>query len=168
MCHPHISFIFWRAPERCSGFFSKFSIKMLPITGNNGEPIESPSVCAYSFSLRLNTVDFRHSKHSSIRSIAGGCVRCGSSASLSNFCWIIIGVFSVQRHNVVTDHQFYVFCGESLYFIAESRRIVYIYGCLTCKRFKDGRWMPGPFIRWRPCEVYNWPQGNPFIVVFLL
>ncbi len=69
--------------------FSKFSMNMLATTEDHGEPMENPSVCAYIFSPKWNTVDFKESEHSSIRSVADSCVPCVNSASLSNFCWII-------------------------------------------------------------------------------
>ncbi len=36
------------------------------------------------------------------------------------------GYITVQRQNVITDHYFCVFYGESLNVVAASRRIVYI------------------------------------------
>ncbi len=64
MCHPHTSSIF--LADAVMAMFSKFSMNMLTATGDNGEPMGSPSICAYSFSVKVNTVDLRHSEHRSI------------------------------------------------------------------------------------------------------
>ncbi len=62
---------------------------MLATTGDNGEPMGSPSVSTNSFSLNVNTVDHRQSEHSYIRSDGESCVCCVSFVSLPNFCWNI-------------------------------------------------------------------------------
>ncbi len=69
---------------------SKLSIKMLATTGDNGEPMGSPFVCTYCFSLNVNTVDLRQREHSSIRSD-------GEQIWITNLVWGQEATTSIAR-----------------------------------------------------------------------
>ncbi len=80
----HISLpIFFGSINVAIALFLKLSMNILATTGDNGEPMGSPSVCVYSFSLNVNTVDLRQNEHTFIRSVGESCILCIRSASLS-------------------------------------------------------------------------------------